>query len=116
MGRLHYVEVKDFKSYKGVHKIGPFKRFTAIIGPNGAGMDDKTVCVCTEFKLFKAWVRLFVIFIIVCCYIYLMNEFLYSRVDNTTHTHSSMIFSTWILSIIRLVFLGPVMFNFLILL
>ena len=37
MGRLHYVEVKDFKSYKGYHKIGPFKRFTAIIGPNGAG-------------------------------------------------------------------------------
>ena len=54
MGRLHYVEVKDFKSYKGVHKIGPFKRFTAIIGPNGAGMDDKIVGVCTKFKLFKA--------------------------------------------------------------
>jgi structural maintenance of chromosome 1 len=40
MGRLHYVEVKDFKSYKGVHKIGPFKRFTAVIGPNGAGKSN----------------------------------------------------------------------------
>ena len=46
MGRLHYVEVKDFKSYKGYHKIGPFKRFTAIIGPNGAGkLQDSNLVV-----------------------------------------------------------------------
>ena len=42
-----------------------------------------------------------------------MNEILYSIVDNTTHTHSSMIFSAWIVSIVHFVFLGPVMFNFL---
>ncbi|KAA1102179.1 Structural maintenance of chromosomes protein 1 [Puccinia graminis f. sp. tritici] len=33
---LHSVEVDNFKSYKGVQTIGPFKHFTAVIGPNGA--------------------------------------------------------------------------------
>ena len=36
-GQLKYIEVENFKSYKGKQKIGPFKKFTAIIGPNGSG-------------------------------------------------------------------------------
>ena len=37
MGYLKRLELENFKSYKGFQVIGPFKRFTAIIGPNGAG-------------------------------------------------------------------------------
>ena len=37
MGYLKRLELENFKSYKGHQIIGPFKRFTAIIGPNGAG-------------------------------------------------------------------------------
>lgn len=40
MGYLKYIEVENFKSYKGLQKIGPFKRFTAIIGPNGSGKSN----------------------------------------------------------------------------
>ena len=36
-GRLKYIELENFKSYKGLQKIGPFKNFSAIIGPNGSG-------------------------------------------------------------------------------
>ena len=38
-GRLEYLEIQDFKSYQGNHKIGPFKDFTAVIGPNGSGAE-----------------------------------------------------------------------------
>ncbi len=37
MGRIVRIEVENFKSYAGTQVIGPFKDFTAIIGPNGAG-------------------------------------------------------------------------------
>ena len=37
MGFLKRLELENFKSYKGHQVIGPFKHFTAIIGPNGAG-------------------------------------------------------------------------------
>ena len=37
MGILERLILEDFKSYKGKH-IGPFSRFTAIIGPNGCGL------------------------------------------------------------------------------
>jgi hypothetical protein len=37
LGRIDRLEVEDFKSYAGKQVIGPFKDFTAIIGPNGAG-------------------------------------------------------------------------------
>lgn len=37
-GYLRYIEVDNFKSYVGQQRIGPFDRFTAIIGPNGSGM------------------------------------------------------------------------------
>ena len=34
---LKYVEIDNFKSYKGHIVIGPLRKFTAIIGPNGSG-------------------------------------------------------------------------------
>lgn len=37
MGILKLV-IQNFKSYKGEHIIGPFKKFTTIIGPNGSGI------------------------------------------------------------------------------
>lgn len=41
MGYLERLELENFKSYKGKHTIGPFMRFTAIIGPNGCGKIGK---------------------------------------------------------------------------
>lgn len=38
---LKYVEIDNFKSYKGHIVIGPLKKFTAIIGPNGSGLFQK---------------------------------------------------------------------------
>ncbi|KAK3827829.1 MAG: LOW QUALITY PROTEIN: cohesin complex subunit psm1 [Benniella sp.] len=40
MGRLHRIELQDFKSYKGSQTIGPFNDFTCVIGPNGAGKSN----------------------------------------------------------------------------
>ena len=37
-GYLKYIDVDNFKSYKGKQRLGPFKKFTAIIGPNGSGI------------------------------------------------------------------------------
>lgn len=37
---LKFIEVENFKSYKGYVSIGPMKRFTAVIGPNGSGKND----------------------------------------------------------------------------
>jgi structural maintenance of chromosome 1 len=34
---LQSIELRNFKSFLGDHKIGPFTDFTAIIGPNGGG-------------------------------------------------------------------------------
>jgi structural maintenance of chromosome 1 len=39
-GKIHRLEVDNFKSYKGFQTIGPFCNFTAIIGPNGAGKSN----------------------------------------------------------------------------
>ena len=37
-GALRYIELENFKSYRGNLTIGPFKdSFNAIIGPNGSG-------------------------------------------------------------------------------
>ncbi len=43
MGYLERLELENFKSYKGLQTIGPFKTFTAIIGPNGAGQSVNDV-------------------------------------------------------------------------
>ncbi|KAG0225980.1 Structural maintenance of chromosomes protein 1 [Actinomortierella wolfii] len=40
MGRLHRIELENFKSYKGRQTIGPFNDFTCVIGPNGAGKSN----------------------------------------------------------------------------
>jgi structural maintenance of chromosome 1 len=40
MGRIARLELEDFKSYGGVHVVGPFHRFTAVVGPNGAGKSN----------------------------------------------------------------------------
>ncbi|KAF9100480.1 Structural maintenance of chromosomes protein 1 [Mortierella sp. GBA35] len=40
MGRLHRIELENFKSYKGHQTIGPFLDFTCVIGPNGAGKSN----------------------------------------------------------------------------
>ncbi|OAG29657.1 structural maintenance of chromosome 4 [Nematocida displodere] len=38
---IERIVVEDFKSYKGVHTIGPFDRgFNAIVGPNGSGKSN----------------------------------------------------------------------------
>ena len=37
-GKLLYLDLENFKSYRGKQRIGPFNNFTAIIGPNGSGM------------------------------------------------------------------------------
>lgn len=52
MGFLERLELENFKSYKGRHTIGPFMRFTAIIGPNGCGkMEGRATRKI--FELFK---------------------------------------------------------------
>jgi structural maintenance of chromosome 1 len=40
IGCLKSLEIQDFKSYKGLHAIGPFANFTAVIGPNGSGKSN----------------------------------------------------------------------------
>ena len=39
-GSIDRIEVENFKSYKGAHTIGPFKKFTSVIGPNGSGKSN----------------------------------------------------------------------------
>jgi len=38
--QLKYIEVDNFKSYRGYKKIGPLKPFMAVIGPNGSGKSN----------------------------------------------------------------------------
>lgn len=40
MGYLKFIEVENFKSYRGRQLIGPLKPFTAVIGPNGSGKSN----------------------------------------------------------------------------
>lgn len=40
MGFLKYIEVDNFKSYRGKFRIGTLKQFTAVIGPNGSGKSN----------------------------------------------------------------------------
>lgn len=37
---LEKITIENFKSYKGKHVIGPFYRFTCIVGPNGCGKSN----------------------------------------------------------------------------
>ncbi len=38
MGFLKLLELENFKSYRGHQSVGPFMKFTAVIGPNGSGL------------------------------------------------------------------------------
>ncbi|KAK3564796.1 hypothetical protein QTP86_027827, partial [Hemibagrus guttatus] len=40
MGYLKQIDVENFKSWKGKQTIGPFKRFSCIIGTNGSGKSN----------------------------------------------------------------------------
>eukprot|EP01097_Dermamoeba_algensis_P008834 TRINITY_DN604_c0_g1_i1.p1 TRINITY_DN604_c0_g1~~TRINITY_DN604_c0_g1_i1.p1 ORF type:complete len:257 (-),score=74.38 TRINITY_DN604_c0_g1_i1:549-1274(-) len=55
MGRIIRIELENFKSYKGPQIIGPFKDFTAIIGPNGAGELFFCHFNCFFFRHFLTW-------------------------------------------------------------
>ena len=37
---LKYIELENFKSYKGFRKLGPLCNFMAVIGPNGSGKSN----------------------------------------------------------------------------
>ena len=37
---LKYIELENFKSYKGFRKLGPLYNFMAVIGPNGSGKSN----------------------------------------------------------------------------
>ena len=38
---IDHMVLKNFKSYAGIQKIGPFhKNFTSIVGPNGSGKSN----------------------------------------------------------------------------
>lgn len=37
---LKYIEIENFKSYFGLHRIGPLGRFTVIVGLNGSGKNS----------------------------------------------------------------------------
>ncbi|GAB4822702.1 hypothetical protein N2152v2_009748 [Parachlorella kessleri] len=40
VGKVAWIEVENFKSYRGHSSIGPFMSFTTIIGPNGSGKSN----------------------------------------------------------------------------
>lgn len=37
---LKFIDMENFKSYRGHHRIGPLKSFTAVVGPNGSGKSN----------------------------------------------------------------------------
>ncbi|KPJ15447.1 Structural maintenance of chromosomes protein 1A [Papilio machaon] len=37
---LKYIDMENFKSYRGQHRVGPLKSFTAVVGPNGSGKSN----------------------------------------------------------------------------
>ena len=43
-GRIVKLVVNNFKSYGGVTEIGPFRDFTSVVGPNGAGARPRARC------------------------------------------------------------------------
>lgn len=40
LGKIKGMKVCNFKSFENEHYIGPFTKFTSIIGPNGGGIYD----------------------------------------------------------------------------
>ena len=39
-GRVVRLEIENFKSYRGLCRVGPFADFTTVIGPNGSGKSN----------------------------------------------------------------------------
>lgn len=51
--------LKNFKSYAGTQKIGPFhKNFTSIVGPNGSGKSNLIESMLFIFGFNASWMRL----------------------------------------------------------
>lgn len=51
--------LKNFKSYAGTLKIGPFhKSFTSIVGPNGSGKSNLIESMLFIFGFNASWMRL----------------------------------------------------------
>ncbi len=51
--------LKNFKSYAGIQKIGPFhKNFTSIVGPNGSGKSNLIESMLFIFGFSASWMRL----------------------------------------------------------
>lgn len=57
---IQYIEVYNFKSFNGYHKIGPLNKNIAIVGPYGSG-NVKTIIWKKVFFLFLI---LFIIYFI----------------------------------------------------
>ena len=58
MGYLERLELENFKSYRGKHIIGPFKKgFTAIIGPNGCGRGKSIFRLVGPYLMPCMWTR-----------------------------------------------------------
>ena len=38
--QLKYIELENFKSYRGYRRLGPLQSFVAVIGPNGSGKSN----------------------------------------------------------------------------
>ncbi|EGR32947.1 smc c-terminal domain protein [Ichthyophthirius multifiliis] len=52
--QIHYLELTDFKSFRGKHQVGPFENLTAIIGPNGCGKSNIIDSLCFVFNVENA--------------------------------------------------------------
>lgn len=48
---LEFIEIVNFKSYRGTIKIGPLKQFSAVIGPNGSGKRTGELKLRNVYKL-----------------------------------------------------------------
>ena len=58
---LKYIDMENFKCYKGVQRIGPLKNFSAVVspnGPNGSGI---------VFVFITCLFEIVVIMLLCCC-------------------------------------------------
>ncbi|KAL4466531.1 hypothetical protein ABPG72_000738 [Tetrahymena utriculariae] len=51
---IYYIEVENFKSFRGKHQIGPFTQMTGIIGPNGCGKSNIVDALTFAFNIENA--------------------------------------------------------------
>ena len=56
---LKYIDMENFKSYRGHHRIGPMESFTAVVGPNGSGKKKKAFeSVCNIYSVLNSMCKL----------------------------------------------------------